>query len=603
MEKVNGDYMSNKESNTATYQVGGGSPDEYLTGISMRDAQKAQTARKKGSKSKPKSALVANVMSSLVIGISNVPDSLATSMMVGVNPIFGLYATTVGPTVGGLISSSQLMMVGVTVPTAMLAGEAIASIPEPQKLPSLFAIVLMAGLFLVIFGFLKFGRLRKYISYAVMRGFLYGVGVLLLLSQSPPLFGYEAEGSNAIMTFVDTITHISEWNVEAVFIGALTLAAIIFLRRTILKSFSSVLALLLGSLLVYFGGFESVNIVQDISSIPSGLPQLSIPSISIFTPQLVFTAFSMAVIIGIQGLGLSQMAENPDGSPVNASRDMIAQGAANVATGLLSGIPVGGSVGSTALNMTLGAKSRLAAILTGFWMLAIVLLFSSFVEQIPMPSLTALIMMAGIGAVNVKDAISILRSGWSSILSFTVTMLCILLFSIPIAVAVGVVLAIVMHFIQSANDITVVQLIKNDQGLLVVNSLPEVIPEGIPMLVSVEGSLFFAGAQTLLDKLPKVGNARNPVVILRLRSQSQMGATLIDVLDEYAEDLEQAGGKLYLTGLDSDQLGYLEASGKLDEGSEVEYFVGSEVLRESMEKAYAHAEAWIKEREHPRMID
>jgi len=602
-KKGKGDYMRTKEGKKPSYQGGIGGPDEYLTGVTMRDAQKAQTDQKKESASKPKSSLVADVMSSLVNGISNVPDSLATSLMVGVNPIYGLYATIVAPTVGGLISSSQLMMVGVTVAAAMLGGQAIASIPEPQKLPSLFALVLMAGIFLIIFGLLKLGRLRKYISYAVMKGFLYGVGVLLLLSQSPPLFGYEAEGSNAIMTFLDTMKHISEWNWAAVFIGGLTLVAMILLRRTALKSFSSAIALLIGSLLVYFGGFESVKIVQDISSIPRGLPQLSIPSFSIFTPQLAFSAFTMAVVIAIQGLGVSQMTENPDGSPVNASRDMVAQGAASVATGLLSGIPVGGSVGSTALNITLGAKSRLAAILAGFWMLGIVLLFSSFVEQVPMPSLTALIIMAGIGAVNVKDTISIMKSGWPSILSFAVTMLCILLFSIPIAVAVGMVVTIFLHFIQSANDITVVHLTKNADGHVVVNPLPEVIPGGDPMVISVEGSLFFAGAQTLLERLPKVGNTRNPVVILRMRGQAQMGATLIDVLDEYAEDLEQAGGKLYLSGLDSDQLHFLEASGKLDEGTEVEYFEASDVLRESTEKAHTHAEAWVNERSHPRIVD
>ncbi len=158
-----------------------------------------------------------------------------------------------------------------------------------------------------------------------------------------------------------------------------------------------------------------------------------------------------------------------------------------------------------------------------------------------------------------------------------------LIFSIPIAMTVGVVLTIVMHFIQSDNDITVVHLIKNDQGLIVVIPLPEFIPLGEdPMVVSVEESLFFAGAQTLLDKLSRVGNARNPVVIIRLRNQPEMGATLIDVLDEYTEELEQAGGKLYLSGLDSDQLRYLEASGKLEEGTEVEYFEASDVLREAM---------------------
>gem|GEM_PF-3378585 len=381
------------------------------------------------------------------------------------------------------------------------------------------------------------------------------MGVLLILSQSPALFGYEAEGSNAILTFWDTFTNIGEWNWSAVFIGAITLGLMIGLRKTPLKTFASALALLISSLIVYFFGFDSVQIVQDISTIPGGLPELSIPQLSIITPQLIFSSFTMAIVIAIQGLGVSQMAENPDGSPVNASRDMVAQGAASVATGLFSGIPVGGSVGSTALNMTLGAKSRLASVLSGLWMIAIVLLFAPLVEQVPMPALTALIMMAGIGAVNVKDAISILKSGWPSIVGFSVTMICILLFSIPIAVAVGVVLTILIHFIKSANEIEIVHLKRDGKGNVSVNPLPDEIPSGDPMVISVEGTLFFAGAQTLLERLPKVGKAKNPVVVLRIRNQSQMGATLIDVLDEYAEGLEAAGGKLYLSGLEEDQKG------------------------------------------------
>lgn len=585
------------------FQDGIGAADEQLTGVGMRDAREAKIKQIERPDVKPRSNIVADVMSSLVNGISNVPDSLATSIMVGVNPIYGLYATTFAPIVGGALSSSQLMIVGVTVAAAMMGGQAIASIPEPDKLPSLFALVLMAGLFLIIFGVLKLGRLRKYISYSVMRGFLYGVGVLLILGQSPALFGYEATGSNAILIFWDTITHISSWNLSAIFISLITLVIMILLRRTPLKSFSSAIALLFSSLLIYFGGFPSVEIVRDVSEIPTGLPQLSLPDLSIFTPQLVFSAFTMAVVIAIQGLGVSQMTENPDGSPVNASRDMMAQGAASVAAGLFSGIPVGGSIGSTALNMTLGAKSRIAAILTGVWMFFIVLFFSSIVEQVPMPALTALIMMAGIGAVNVKDSISILRSGWPSTLGFVVTLLCILLFSIPIAVAVGFVLTIFLNFIQSANDIKVVHLLKNDQGAVLERQLPEVIPDQDPMVISVEGSLFFAGAQTLLERLPKPGTTRHPVIVLRLRNQSQMGATLIDVLDEYAESLEKSDGKLYLSGLDSEQIRYLEASGKLDKGIEVEYFPASDVLRESTEQAHTHAEAWVRDRVQPRIVD
>lgn len=582
--------------------------DAYLKGTGMRDVQEAEVKRREtkrahhdtdSSKSK-RGGVVADLVASLVNGVSNVPDGLATALMVGVNPIHGLYSAIVGPTIGSLVSSSQIMLVSTTVAASVFAGQAIAGLPEEQRTAGLFTFVLLSGIALMIFGFLKFGRLMKYISYPVMRGFMYGVGLLLILGQFSGLVGYAPAASNSVAAFIETFANIGNWNWWAVLVSMVTLATMLLLRRTPAKLFASALALVAGTLVVSLGGLDSVQIVQDISRIPRGLPELSLPNLEILSPQLIFSAIALAAVTAVQGVGVSQMAENPDGSPVDPSRDMVAQGAANVGAGLFSGIPVGGSIGSTALNMTLGAKSRLAGILAGGWMLAIVLIFPSVVEQVPMPALTSLIMVAGFGAVNVQDSLSILRSGWSAILGFSVTMLCVLLFSIPIAVSVGVILTILFYFVSSASDVTVSHQLKEGDRI-VIKEVPETLPSNKLTVLSVEGSLFFAGAQTLKEKLPRIGEAENPVVLLRMRNQSQMGATLIDILDDYADALKRAGGKLYLSGLDNDQLKYLRSSGKLEEHEEVVLFPETNVLGESTRTAVAHADEWIKTRQEPRI--
>lgn len=133
---------------------------------------------------------MADVVTSMVNAVSNVPDGLATALMVGVNPIHGLYSTILGPTIGSLISSSQIMLVATTVAASVFAGQAISGLPEEQRLTGLFTFTVLAGIFLMLFGFLKFGRLSKFISYPVMRGFMYGVGVLLILGQFNGLVGY-----------------------------------------------------------------------------------------------------------------------------------------------------------------------------------------------------------------------------------------------------------------------------------------------------------------------------------------------------------------------------------------------------------------------------
>lgn len=577
--------------------------DAALKGVGMRDVYEAEALREEQPASKQKkTGLAADIVTSLVNAVSNVPDGLATALMVGVNPIHGLYSTILGPTIGSLISSSQIMLVATTVAASVFAGQAISGLPEEQRLTGLFTFVVLAGIFLMIFGFLKFGRLSKYISYPVMRGFMYGVGVLLILGQFNGLVGYSPNASNSVRAFLETFRNINQWNWWAALVAVITLGTMLILQRTPVKLFASALALVFGTLVAYFGGLDSVEIVQDISRIPRGLPEFSLPNLDVLSLELIIYALALASVIAVQGVGVSQMAENPDGTPVDPSKDMIAQGAANIGAGLFSGIPVGGSIGSTALNMTLGAKSRWSGILAGLWMLAIVLIFPGVVEQVPMPALTSLIMIAGFGAVNVKDSISILRSGWSAILGFSVTLLSVLIFSIPVAVAVGVLLSILYSFGTAASDIAVTMQ-ERDGDRIAVREVPETLPSNRVTILAVEGSLFFAGAQTLKEKLPQVGNAENPVVLLRLRNQPQMGATLIDILDDYAERLEVAGGKLYLSGLDQDQLRYLRGSGKLEEEVEAEFFEETAILGESTEKAETHANEWLQSRTQRRISD
>lgn len=183
-------------------------------------------------------------------GISNVPDGLVTAMMVGVNPVHGLYSSVVAPALGSAVSSSQLMIIANTVAAAVFAGQAISGVPEEQKLTALFTFVVIAGIALMIFGFLKFGRLMKYISYPVMRGFMYGVGLLLILGESSGLVGYTPEGSNVITEFINMILNIGNWNWSAVLVAAITLGVMIVLRKTRAKLFASILALVAGTLVV-----------------------------------------------------------------------------------------------------------------------------------------------------------------------------------------------------------------------------------------------------------------------------------------------------------------------------------------------------------------
>lgn len=351
-----------------------------------------------------------DIIAALINAVVSVPDGLASAALAGVNPVYGLYTSVAAPIGGSLLVSAQLMQIATTSASALAAGQAISSYPPAQRDQALFLLVFLTGVFLVIFGLLRLGRLVRFVSHAVMIGFLSGVAVVLVLDQLAPLVGLNPRGSNQLIQFIDILRHIGQISVPTLLVGLLALGILLGLERTRLSSLSSLVAIVVPSVLIALLGLENVQRVVDVSPVPRGLPMLTLPGFALFTPDLLLSAFAIAVVIALQGAGVSQSVENPDGSRVHASRDMVAQGVANAASGLLSGIPAGGSVGQTALNVNVGAQSRWAGVLAGVWMLGILFLVPDLVGQVPMTVLAALMVMAGVSAVCSLTASSTSRS-------------------------------------------------------------------------------------------------------------------------------------------------------------------------------------------------
>ena len=171
----------------------------------------------------------------------------------------------------------------------------------------------------------------------------------------------------------------------------------------------------------------------------------------------------------------------------------MAQGVANAASSILSRIPAGGSVGQTALNVNVGAQSRWAGVLAGIWMLAILYLVPDLVGQVPMTVLAALMIIAGINALDLAEARSIWNVGGAARWAITATFVATLLLSIPQAVAVGVLLTSVLYLFSAAKDVSVRALMPLPDGRFSAENLPARLPSNTVTVIDVYGSLFFAG--------------------------------------------------------------------------------------------------------------
>ncbi|WP_328468135.1 SulP family inorganic anion transporter [Actinoplanes sp. NBC_00393] len=525
--------------------------------------------------------------------ISGVPDGMAASVLAGVNPVHGLYASMAGPIGGGLTSSTRLMVITTTSAAALAAGSALAGVPEADRPRAMFLLTVIAGLLMVLAGIARLGRYTRFVPHSVMIGFLSGVAANIVFGQLPDLVGAEVSGPFALAKAVDLIRHPDLIEPAAALAGFAALALLVALHRTRAAAYSALIALIVPSLAVALLDADGVPRVRDIGAIPTGLPTPALPRLEDFSFSLFTGAFAVAAVVLVQGAGVSESAPNPDRTRSDANRDFIAQGIGNLLAGLFRGQPVGGSVGRTALNVSAGAVGRWAAVFSGIWMGLILLLFADLVGTVVMSTLAAVLVYAAIGSLRPGEVRAILRTGRISQIAMISTFVATLFLPVAAAVGLGLILSLLMQLNQEALDLRVVELVPHEGGGFVERPAGRRLESNRVTLLDVYGSLFYAGARTLQSRLPDPVQAERPVVVLRLRGRVMLGATAFAVFADYAERLLDAGGRLYLSGVDPAMVQQIRRNRTVERVDGVQIFEAGEVVGESSLKAYHAARQWL----------
>ena len=221
----------------------------------------------------------------------------------------------------------------------------------------------------------------------------------------------------------------------------------------------------------------------------------------------------------------------------------------------------------------------------------ILVLLSGLVAKIVVPVLAAILIFAAVGSLRLAEIRTILRTGRISQVVVITTFAATLFLPVAAAVGIGVALSLLLQLNQEAMDLAVVELVPTDDGHFRERPPPAVLTSGQVTVLDVYGSLLYAGARTLQVRLPSPGEARSPVVVLRLRGRTSLGATFTKVIADYASQLDVCGGRLYLSGLDPSLTEQLRRTGHVD--GPVRAFEATELVGESTRAAYLDAEAWL----------
>jgi sulfate permease, SulP family len=375
--------------------------------------------------------------------------------------------------------------------------------------------------------------------------------------------------------------------------GVVAIAILVVLGRTRVGPYSSLVALALPTIVVLLADANEVLRVSDVGDIPRGLPLPSVPRLGELSLDLIAGALAVAALVLIQGAGVSESAPNPDGSRSEPNRDFLAQGVANVLSGIFRGQPVGGSVGQTALSVAAGARSRWAAIFAGVWMAIILVAFSGVVGTVAMPTLAAVLIAAAVGSLRTGQVVAIMRTSRISQIAVCATFVATLLLPVAAAVGLGVVLALMMQINQEALDLRIVRLVPTDDGRFVQRPAPARLESRKTLLLDIYGSLYYAGARTLQAHLPDPDGSTSPAVVVRLRGRALLGATSYVVLSDYAARIAAVGGRLYLTGLEPEVFAQVQRNRTVQGAGDVRLYEATETIGEASLDAYRHAQEWL----------
>ncbi|NQY56355.1 MAG: SulP family inorganic anion transporter [Ilumatobacteraceae bacterium] len=537
-----------------------------------------------------------DAMAGLVLGVESVPDGLASGLLAGVNPIAGLYAYLFGLAGGALFTSTAFMAVQGTGAMAIIVADVdLNGRDDPAR--ALYTLSILTGLVMIAAGLLRLGKYLRFVSNSVMTGFITAVGINIVLGQLDDFTGYESSGSNRVVRAFDLLFNIFQVDVWTVIVGLVTAALIVGLQRTKLGALGLVVAVFAGSAVAgVMRVFDrDIQQVADIADVPRSLPFIAAPSLGDIG-VLIVPAVSLAFVGLVQGAGVSAGFPNEDGAPQNESQDFVAQGAANVAAGLFRGMPVGGSMSASSLMATAGARTRAAAFFAAIMMAVVILLFAGVIELIAMPSLAALLIVVGVGTVRPAQIASVAKTGAVPATVMTVTLILTMIIPLQFAVLVGVGMSVLLFVIQQSTRLRTRQLVFHDDGRVEEVDPPVDVPAGEVVVLQPYGALFFATAATLIEQIPTVTpTSRRSVVILRVRGADDAGATLIDVLETYAQELRDVDSKLMLVTDNSRVIRQLRVTGATDVIGTHNLYRSGPFIGETVRRAHADGVAWIEQ--------
>lgn len=501
----------------------------------------------------------------LIAGLSvaglALPEALAYAGIAGMPPLSGLVAAIAGLICYALFGTSRYAIVTATSSSAAVLASALHSIPgvgAAQALAFAAALVLLAGMLFLLCSALRLGRMAQFIARPVVRGFTLGLAIVITARQLAKLCGFHAEQTALAPMLAELYARRAEWQAASLLLGVAALLLLVLLRRW---------PRLPGTLIVLVFGIVAVpwldarlGGVALVGSIDLGLISARIPSLDFETWfHAAELALALMLILFAESYSSVRGAALRHDERINVNRELLALGLSNMVSGVFQGVPVGAGYSATTANESFGARSRAAGAAAAAFVAIALWLLRNWVARIPEPVLAAIVIFAMRHAVSLEPLRPYLlwkRDRPVVVTAFAAVLLLGVLNGLLVGIAVS--LALLIRELTQPK-LTVLGRLGEGHDFVRLGAHANVHPVPGVLILRPEEPLFFANVEAVLDnaaaQLAATGSART--LVLSLEESPNLDGTCIEVLGQFAAQLQRDGRELRLARLKEPVIGVL----------------------------------------------
>ena len=497
-----------------------------------------------------------DIFGGLTAAIVSLPLALAFGVASGAGAIAGLYGAVCVGFFAALFGGTPTLISEPTGPMTVVMTAIVASLTarNPELgLPMAFTVVMLAGIFQILFGIFKMGKYITLMPYSVISGFMSGIGVILIILQIPPFLGQAAPKGGVLGTVQKIPELLSNINPPEAILGAITLA-IIFLMPSKFKRFvpPQLLALVIGTLisLFFFQGVE----IRRIGDIPVGLPTLQMPT---FSAAQMITMLVDGAVLGMLGcidtLLTAVIADSLTRTEHKSNKELIGQGIGNLVSGICGGLPGAGATMGTVVNIQTGATTALSGITRALILLVVVLWAAGLTKSIPMAVLAGIALKVGIDILDW----SFLKRSHKISLKGTLIMYGVLLLTVfvdlIVAVGVGVFIANILTIdrLSELQAQEVKTITDNDDEILLSPEEKRLLNQanGRIILFYLSGPMIFGVSKAIAREHTAMKEA--DVLIVDLSDVPLLGVTASLAIENAIKDAIDKGLQVFIVGATS----------------------------------------------------